>query len=136
MRKCITTPLPPFVRLSSRRSLRGIVCVVILCLLAVVPGCKEKHKALVTTHRAVGQALISTVDQVRLYRSQGIISEETYQSIKVNWRRAQESYVKASGILGTIIDSDAADISGYTELITQVSIIAADIAAWIEEDRK
>jgi len=115
---------------------RFIVLCVICVFAASLAGCQEKHKALVTAHTAVGELLISTKSQVVALHTQGIVNDRTYQSIRTNWLRAQQSYLKASDILETIIDSDNADITAYTELITQVSTIIADIELWLEEDRK
>lgn len=112
----------------------GIV-VFFLILACIGSGCEEKRKALVTAHTAMGELLISTKDQAKLLHNQKVINDQTYQSIRTNWIRAQASYLKASDILESIIDNDTADITAYTELITQVSTILSDIALWLEEDK-
>lgn len=112
------------------------ILLIILCLSFVFPGCQGKNKALVTAHMAVGELLVSTKNQTEILHTQGIIKEQTYQSIRTNWLRAQKSYLEASDLLETILDSDSADISVYAGLITQVSTILSDIALWQEEDNK
>lgn len=109
--------------------------VILFLIIACLAGCEEKRKALVTAHTAMGELLISTKDQAKLLHTQKVINDQTYQSIRTNWIRAQASYLKASDILESIIDNDTADITAYTELITQVSTILSDIALWLEEDK-
>ena len=115
------------------------ICAVFLCVLCAfavnLAGCQEKHKSLVTAHNAVGELLISTKAQTETLRTQGIINDQTYQSIRTNWLRAQKSYLEASDILAEIIDNNETDITAYTELITQVSAILSDVAIWLEEDK-
>jgi hypothetical protein len=94
-------------------------------------GCKDQNRALVTAHNAVGELLMSTQGQARALYAQGIIDERTYEEIRVNWNRARESYLDASGILDKILSTDTTDISGYAELITQTSNILSDIALWL-----
>ena len=106
------------------------------CLSLALPGCVDKHKALVSAHTAVGELLVSTQTQAEALHTRGIINDQTYQSIRTNWHRAQKSYLEASDILETIIDTNDADVSAYTALITQVSTILSDIAVWLEEDEK
>ena len=116
------------------RSIVSLLLIIVFCLAAA--GCQDKHKVLVSAHAAVGELLISTKMQVTTLHTQKIIDEQTYESIRVNWLRAQTSYLAASDILDTIIASNTADITAYTSLITQVSTILSDIALWLEEDKK
>ena len=124
-----------------RKVVRTLVryCELKLALLAILvamltsAGCVNKHKALVSAHAAVGELLISTKMQATTLHTQKIIDEQTYESIRVNWLRAQTSYLVASDILNTIIASETADITAYMALITQVSTILSDIAIWMED---
>lgn len=113
-------------------------CYIVAALLVITcifSGCEEKRKALVTAHTAMGELLISTKGQAKTLHQQKVINDETYQSIRINWLRAQKSYLEASDILERILDTGTQDISAYTELITQVSTILSDIALWLEEEK-
>ncbi|GJQ23590.1 hypothetical protein BIY37_04700 [Candidatus Brocadia sapporoensis] len=81
----------------------------------------------------MGQLLASTKDQAKSLYAQKVINQQTYNSIRINWLRAQSGYIKASDVLEKIIDTDSADITSYTELITQVSTILSDIGLWLDE---
>ncbi len=116
------------------RSTVSLLLIVIFCL--AVAGCQDKHKALVTTHKAIGELLISTKAQTTTLHTQKIINDQTYESIRVNWLRAQKAYLEASDILETLIDTNTADVSAYMSLITQVSTILSDIALWLEENKQ
>lgn len=116
---------------------RCAVSLLVIFMAAIIfSGCEGKHKALVSAHKAVGELLVSTKDQAKVLYTQGIINESTYKSIRINWLKAQKSYLEASDILETILDTNATDVSRYTALITQVSTIVSDIAIWLEEDKK
>lgn len=110
---------------------------VFLCVLFVfaagISGCKEKRKALVSAHAVVGELLASTKDEAKTLYAQKVIDEPTYQAIRINWLRAQTSYITASDILESVIDNDAADITAYTDILTQVNTILSDIAVWLSE---
>lgn len=108
----------------------ALILIVLVCL-SLMAGCKDQNRALVTAHNAVGELLMSTQGQARALYAQGIIDERTYEEIRVNWNRARESYLDASGILDKILSTDTTDISGYAELITQTSNILSDIALWL-----
>lgn len=108
---------------------------VALAFVCLLTGCEEKRKALVSAHTAMGELLLSTKSKAQVLHTRKIISEQTYQSIRTNWLRAQISYLTASDMLERILDTDSQDITAYTELITQVSTILSDIALWLEEDR-
>ena len=113
----------------------AFIALVCLSLLAT-EGCKKQNKALVSAHNAVGSLLISTQGQVKTLYTEGIINEQTYQKIRVNWLRAQKSYLSASDMLDQILSTNTTDITGYTELITQASNILSDIALWLGEEGK
>lgn len=102
--------------------------------IGVMQGC-NKHKTLVAAHNTVGALLISTVDEAKSLHEQNIINDDTYNQIKTNWLRAQNSYVNASIILEGILDAKPTDLSEYLSLITQVNTILSDIALWIKEDK-
>ncbi|GIK15008.1 MAG: hypothetical protein BroJett002_37150 [Candidatus Brocadia sinica] len=111
------------------------VLVFLVIFACIFSGCEEKRKALVTAHTAMGELLVSTKDQAKLLHTQKIIDDQTYQSIRTNWIRAQASYLTASDMLDHILSTDSQNITQYTELIMQVSTILSDIALWLEEDR-
>lgn len=106
-----------------------------LIVVSMLIGCEEKRKALVSAHAAMGELLASTKDRAKLLHTRKMIDDQTYQSIRTNWIRAQTSYLKASDMLEHILSTDAQDITAYTELITQVSTILSDVALWMEEDK-
>lgn len=109
------------------------ILILLVIILLVGQGCKNK---LVTLHNIVGESLIAVKHQSIILHEHNGISDGTYQSIRINWLRAQKSYLEASFLLDKILDSempDTVDISNYYELLTQVSIIADDIALWLEE---
>lgn len=112
-----------------------IACLTLIIGIMIITGCEEKRKALVSAHTAVGELLLSTKDQANFLHKQKAINDETYKSIRTNWLRAQISYVQASDILERILSTNTQDITPYTELITQVSIILSDITLWMEEDK-
>lgn len=109
--------------------------VILFLIIACLAGCEEKRKALVTAHTSMGELLVSTKDQAKLLHTQKIIDDQTYQSIRTNWIRAQASYLTASDMLDHILSTDSQNITQYTELIMQVSTILSDIALWLEEDK-
>lgn len=109
------------------------IVVFFLVLACVFSGCEEKRKALVTAHTATGELLITTKNQAKTLHQQKVIDDKTYHQIRINWLRAQTSYIKASDILETIIDNDTMDITAYTDLITQINTILSDIAIWLSE---
>lgn len=109
--------------------------VILFLIIACLAGCEEKRKALVTAHTSMGELLVSTKDQAKLLHTQKVINDQTYQSIRTNWIRAQASYITASDMLEHILSTDSQDITAYTELIMQVSTILSDIALWLEEDK-
>lgn len=109
-----------------------LLCVICLLFLSS-SGCEEKRKALVSAHSAVGELLVSTKDQAKTLYAQKIINDHTYNAVRINWLRAQTSYIRASDILESIIDEDMADITAYAEMITQVNMILSDIAMWLTE---
>ncbi len=121
---------------SKSRSGARFSFIVVLCLCvftASFSGCIGKRKALVAAHNSVGELLLSTQKQAKALYAQKAISEATYNDIRINWLRAQAIYLKASDVLEKIIDNDSGDVSQYTELITQVSVMASDIALWLKE---
>ncbi|MDN3515347.1 MAG: hypothetical protein NG747_13245 [Candidatus Brocadia sp.] len=121
----------------AKTRIRLSVFLCVLCVFVVsLAGCKEKRKALVSAHTVVGELLVSTKDQARMLRATNVINEKTYNAIRINWLRAQASYIKASDILEAIIDNDESDIAAYTELLTQVNTILSDIAMWLSEPQQ
>lgn len=108
----------------------------ILCLFAaVLAGCQEKRKTLVSAHTAVGELLISTRAQAKTLYNKKVINQGAYDSIRANWLRAQTIYLQASDLLETIIGNDQADIGAYAQLITQANTILSDIAVWLSETK-
>ena len=104
-------------------------------LLCVMVGCiKEKHKTLVSAHTVVGELLITTKDQAVLLHNQKVISDSTYESVRINWLRAQEIYIKASGLLEAVISSGKGDASMYLQMLTQTNNILMDITRWLQEE--
>lgn len=91
------------------------VLVFLVIFACIFSGCEEKRKALVTAHTAMGELLVSTKDQAKLLHTQKIIDDQTYQSIRMNWIRAQASYLTASDMLDHILSTNAQDITAYTE---------------------
>lgn len=119
-------------RTKARLSVFSVLCILSVTV-AALTGCEEKRKMLVSAHTAVGELLISTKDQAQALHEQGVINPQTYHNIRINWIRAQTSYIKASDILEAAIDNDLADISAYAELIAQANTILSDIALWLSE---
>lgn len=110
-------------------------CLLIVLVAVMLAGCEEKRKALVSAHTAVGEMLITTRDQAKTLYEHKAINQDVYKSIRTNWLRAQISYVRASDLLEQILSSSSHDITPYTDLITQVSLILNDITLWIEEGK-
>ena len=117
------------------RKYKWVIGLMLLCL--VLSGCvKEKHKTLVSAHTSIGELLITTKTQADLLHNQKIISDGRYGEIRVNWLRAQTSFITASDMLNKIIDSKDEDASMYLSLLTEINTILMDIASWIEEERE
>lgn len=112
-----------------------LISLLVTCSLVSV-NCKDKAKTLVSAHNTIGNLLISTKNQVILYKQKELINEATYKNIKVNWERARKSYLDASDILLTVLNGniDNMDIlNTYLENITSVNNILNDIILWLEE---
>lgn len=102
-------------------------------IIIFIMGCNERDKTLVISHNTIGALLISTKDTANSLHNKGLIKEETYQSIRVNWLKAQKSYIEASVILESMIGGNSQDLESYLNLITQINTILADIILWMEE---
>lgn len=105
----------------------------LLCL--TISGCvEEKYKTLVSAHTVVGELLITTKDQAVLLHNQKVIADNTYESIRINWLRAQETYIEASDLLEVVISSEKGDVSMYLQMLTQTNNILMDITRWLQEE--
>lgn len=106
----------------------------ILALCVFVCGCTEdKYKTLVSAHTTIGELLIATKDQAILLHNQKTISDNTYESIRINWLRAQKTYISASELLDKVISSESSDVSNYLEMLSQTNLILMDITRWLSE---
>lgn len=116
----------------------NLILLVLVLVAASVAGCESQEKKVFQTHQMLGALLISSQRSAENAHKEGIINDETYNNIKVNWLRARDVYVQANVIADQIVKNGGvkADFEAYFSMANVVRSITSDIISWVGEDRQ